>query len=287
MLKALQINNVIRKGSSTPIIALDETGKQFFVKAKGAGDGLTALMADWIVTSIGNKIGLPVLKPETILIDESTKINYPHEEVSDLIERSYGYNLAYEYFPDAQYYHAAKPHPDFNKETKDLIFLFDSFFVNIDRTKENPNIFNSKNNIYAVDFGACFLIKEIFDNIPYCLNPEIQKLLKRNIFYDENVRAETLLAKFRSLSKETVSKIVTDFPDEWIAGSSTKKDELSAKLYLLMNEENHLAKALEVLKTIAVPTDEELKQKRLENKTRFEKEIFKNVVPLMPPSKRY
>ncbi len=287
MIKAVQIDNVIRKGSSTPIIAADEKGMQYFVKAKGAGDGLTALMADWIVTSIGNRIGLPILKPEVILIDGETKINYPHEEVSDLIKRSFGYNLAYKYFPDAQYYHAAKPHPDFNKETKDLIFLFDSFFVNIDRTKENPNIFNSKNNIYAVDFGACFLIKEIFDNIPYCLNPEIQKLLKRNIFYDENVSAETLLTKFRLLSKDEVANIINDFPDEWIAGSVLKKDELSSRLYSLMNEENHLAKALEVLKTVAVPSDEELKQKRLDNKTKFEKEIFKNVVPLMPESKRY
>lgn len=253
MIKAVQIDNIIRKGSSTPIIAADERGMQYFVKAKGAGDGLTALIADWIVTSIGNRIGLPILKPEVILIDGDTKINYPHQEVSELIKRSYGYNLAYKFFPDAQYYNAANPHPDFDRETKDLIFLFDSFFVNIDRTKENPNIFNSKNNIYAVDFGACFLIKEIFDNIPYCLNPEIQKLLKRNIFYNEGARAEALLEKFHKLSKEDINSIVNSFPDEWIAGSRLSKKDLSSKLASLIFEENHLGKAIEVLKTIEVP----------------------------------
>ncbi len=287
MIKAVQIDNVIRKGSSTPIIATDGNNIQYFVKAKGAGDGLTSLIADWIVTSIGNKIGLPILKPEIIIIDENTTINYPHWEVKDLIKRSYGYNLAYKYFPDAQYYNSENPHPDFNKETKDLIFLFDSFFVNIDRTKENPNIFNSKNNIYAVDFGACFLIKEIFDNIPYCLNPEIQKLLKRNIFYNKDADVEILLTKLHLLGNEEISEIVHAFPDEWIAGSDLSKNNLSSRLNLIINENNHLAKALEVLKTIEVPTDEELQEKRMANKRKFEKEIFKNIVPLMPPSKRY
>lgn len=287
MIKAAKIDNVIRKGSSVPIIAADENDNYFFVKVKAAGDGLTSLIADWIVTSIGNKIGLPILKPEVIFIDETTLINYKHPEISDLVKRSYGYNLSYKYFPDAQLYYVPAPHPDFTKEVKDLIFLFDSFFVNIDRTRDNPNIFNSKNNIYAVDFGACFLIKEIFDDIPYCLNPEIQKLLKRNIFYSENVNAETLLEKFRTISKDDINETVNSFPDEWIAGSKLKKDELSSKLYSLMNEENHLSKALQVLKNIEVPTDEELKKNREANKRKFEEEIFKNVVPLMPPSKRF
>jgi len=287
MIKAAKIENVIRKGSSVPIIAADENDNYYFVKVKAAGDGLTSLIADWIVTSIGNKIGLPILKPEVILIDETTAINYKHEEISDLIKRSYGYNLAYKYFADAHLYNPFKPHPDFKKEEKDLIFLFDSFFVNIDRTNDNPNVFNSKNNIYAVDFGACFLIKEIFDDIPYCLNPEIQKLLKRNIFYSEDVNAEMLLKKFRTLSKADIDEIVNSFPDEWIAGSKMKKDELSSRLYSLMNEDNHLAKALEVLKNIEVPTDEQLKKNREANKRKFEEGIFKNVVPLMPESKRF
>jgi len=287
MIKAAKIDNVIKRGSSVPIIASDENGNEFFVKVKAAGDGLTALIADWIATSIGHKLGLPMLKPEIILLDETTQINYPHEEVSDLIRRSYGANLAYKYFPDAQIYHTASPHPDFNRETKDLIFLYDSFFVNIDRTKENPNIFNSKNNIYAVDFGACFLIKEIFDNIPYCLNPEIQKLLKRNIFYDENVKADGLLKKMNTLNSEDISGIVNSFPDEWIAGSDVSKDKLSSKLYSAMSEKNHLAEALEVLKKIELPTDEELKKQKAANKKKFEEKAFGNEVPLMPPSKRY
>jgi hypothetical protein len=287
MIKAAQIDNVIRKGSSVPIIAADENDNYFFVKVKAAGDGLTSLIADWIVTSIGNKIGLPILKPEIIIIDEATKINYKHPEISDLVRRSYGYNLAYKYFPDAQLYNVTKPHPDFKKDEKDLIFLFDSFFVNIDRTKDNPNVFNSKNNIYAVDFGACFLIKEIFDNIPYCLNPEIQKLLKRNIFYSEDVSAEMLLERFGTLSKDDLNEIINGFPDEWIAGSKMQKKELSSKLYLLMNENNHLTKALDTLKNIQVPTDEELKRNREANKRKFEDGIFKNVVPLMPESKRF
>lgn len=287
MITASKIENVIRKGSSVPIIAADENGNSYFVKVKAAGDGLTSLIADWIVTSIGNRIGLPILKPEMIIIDESTIINYKHPEINELVKRSYGANLAYEYFRDAQLYNPSKPYPDFKKEIKDLIFLFDSFFVNIDRTNDNPNVFNSKNNIYAVDFGACFLIKEIFDGIAYCKNPEIQKLLKRNIFYTEDVNAEMLLERFRTLTKADISEIVNAFPDEWITGSKMKKDELALQLFSLMNEDNHLTAALETLKNIEVPTDEQLKKNREANKRKFEEGIFKNVVPLMPESKRF
>jgi len=287
MLRAAKINNVIKRGSSVPIIASDEQGNEFFVKAKGAGDGLTALIADWIVTSVGHKLGLPILKPEIIIIDEETLNNYPHEEVSDLIKRSYGANLAYKYFPDAQIYNALSPHPDFDRDIKDLIFLFDSFFVNIDRTKDNPNIFNSKNNIYAVDFGASFLIKEIFDNIPYCRNVEIQKLLKRNIFYNESADVSLMLDRLGSMTKEQVSEIIDAFPDEWIAGSRVTKNELSGKLFILLNKENHLTEALEVLKKIELPSDEEIRMKKAANKKKFEEKAFGDVLPLMPPSKRY
>jgi hypothetical protein len=287
MIKAVRIENIVRKGSSTPIIAADENGSLHFVKAKGAGDGLTALISDWIVTSIGNLLGLSILKPEIILLDESSKVLYPHGEIKDLIKRSYGYNLSYEYYPDAQIYNFVSPQKDFSKEIKDLIFLFDSFFVNIDRTKENPNIFISGENIFASDFGASFLIKEIFDGISYCLNPEIQKLLKRNIFYNENAEVNNFLSKLQSIDKKILEQIVFDFPDEWIAGSKLSKKNLYKKLSSFIYDENHLLKALEVLKTIEVPTDEELRLQRLANKKKFEDEIFKNVVPLMPESKRY
>lgn len=287
MIKAVKIENIIKKGSSTPIIAADENGKLHFVKAKGAGDGLTALISDWIVTSIGNVIGFPILKPEIITLDESSKVLYPHGEIKDLIKRSYGFNLSYEFYPNAQIYNFVSPQKDFSKEVKDLIFLFDSFFVNIDRTKENPNIFISGENIFASDFGASFLIKEIFDDIPYCLNPEIQKLLKRNIFYNENADVNNFLEKLQSLDKNVLKEIVNDFPDEWIGGSKLSKKDLYKKLCNFIFEENHLKKALKALKTIEVPTDEELRLQRLANKKKFEDEIFKNVVPLMPESKRY
>lgn len=287
MLKALRIENIVRKGSSTPIIAADEDNNLHFVKAKGTGDGLTALISDWIVTSIGNKIGLPILKPELILIDESTEVLYRHGEISDLVKRSYGYNLSYKFYDNAQVYNFANSKTDFSTKEKEMIFVFDSFFVNIDRTKENPNIFISGKDIFASDFGASFLIKEIFDDIPYCKNPEIQKLLKRNIFYTENVNVDKFLAKVRNVDKNDLEKIVSGFPDEWIAGSKLTKQDLFRKLCTFIYDESYLEKTLAVLKTIEVPSDEELKLKRLANKKKFEDEIFKNVVPLMPESKRY
>lgn len=287
MLKALRIENIVRKGSSTPIIAADEDNNLHFVKAKGTGDGLTALISDWIVTSIGNKIGLPILKPELILIDESTEVLYRHGEISDLVKRSYGYNLSYKFYENAEIYNSISTQVDFLPAVKDLIFLFDSFFVNIDRTKENPNIFISGKDIFASDFGASFLIKEIFDEIPYCQNPEIQKLLKRNIFYNDDVNVDKFLTMVRSIDKNELEKIVLEFSDEWIAGSRLSKQDLYRKLCTFIYDESYLEKTLAVLKTIEVPSDEELKLKRLANKKKFEDEIFKNVVPLMPESKRY
>lgn len=287
MIKAAVIENLIRKGSSVPIVASDKRGENFFVKAKAAGDGLTSLISDWIVTSIGTEIGLPVLKPMTILIDDSVQFKYKHVEVYNIVKRSYGANLAYNYFPAAEAYDPENPEAGFDANIKDLIFLFDSFFLNIDRTKNNPNIFISGKEIYAVDFGACFLIKEIFDDIPYCRNVEIQKLLKRNIFYNENAEAELLLQKLSSLSFKKVSDIIYGFPDEWLEGSRVSKIDLAEKLFNYINKDNHLKKALTVLKEIEIPSDEELIKKQRENKKKFEEQVFKNVVPLMPESKRF
>ena len=55
----------VRHGSSLPVVAETEGGK-FLVKLRGAGHGLTALIAEIIVGVLAEALGLPV--PERALV---------------------------------------------------------------------------------------------------------------------------------------------------------------------------------------------------------------------------
>ena len=122
-IKAAFLKEIIRSGSSLPVIAADDTGTEYIVKLKGIGDGVITNITEYISTCIGYNIELPVLKPFLIIIDENSQVQIIHEEFTDVIKRRYGLNICHKYYRDAM--PIEKSGKTLDKLISDKIFLFD------------------------------------------------------------------------------------------------------------------------------------------------------------------
>ena len=97
MIQRYKILHALRSGSSTPLVVETPGGQKYLVKLCAGLSGITAILSEWLASHIGVAIGLPVQAPQLIHIDEKTPIDHLYIEYRELIQKSFGLNLAYPY----------------------------------------------------------------------------------------------------------------------------------------------------------------------------------------------
>src|SRR5205085_7379167 len=98
---AAVLKEIIKTGSSLPVIAEEDSGTEYIVKLKGIGDGVITNITEYIATCTGFNIGMPVLRPYLININVNTRIEIKIDEFADVIDRSHGLNICHTYFRNA------------------------------------------------------------------------------------------------------------------------------------------------------------------------------------------
>jgi hypothetical protein len=141
-----------RHGSSSPVVAETEAGR-FFVKLRGAAQGVPPLIAEIVVAELAMALGLPV--PERVLIELDARVPSldRNDELLDLLARSYGQNLGSRVLPGAS---DLGPHQLvlIEPELAALIVWLDALVLNPDRTPQNPNILLWHRRPWLIDHGA-------------------------------------------------------------------------------------------------------------------------------------
>ncbi len=97
----------LREGGSLPAIAEADDGFLYVLKFRGAGQGIKALIAEFIGGEIARAAGFKV--PEIVFanLDEAFGRTEPDEEIQDLLKFSIGLNLALHYLQGAITYDPA------------------------------------------------------------------------------------------------------------------------------------------------------------------------------------
>src|SRR5690606_5555367 len=127
----------LREGGSLPGLVEASDDGTYVVKFRGAGQGLTVLVAEVVVGELARRLGIRV--PELAVIDMPSAIaRYEaDEEVQDLLNASPGANLAVDFLPGAFGYDGSRaPTAD---AAANIVWL-DAFTANVDRTWSNPNL---------------------------------------------------------------------------------------------------------------------------------------------------
>jgi hypothetical protein len=148
----------LREGGSLPgLVEADDDGL-YVAKFRGAGQGLSALVAEVIVGELARRAELLVPELVTIEIDARLGAAEPDPEIQELITASGGSNLGVDFLPAALSYTAAgrwKPSP---RLAADVVWL-DAFVTNVDRTARNPNLLLWHERLWLIDHGAALYLQ--------------------------------------------------------------------------------------------------------------------------------
>ena len=204
----------LREGGSLPALGEAADGFRYAVKLKGAGHGTKSLIAELIGGLVAKAFKFKV--PENVLLDLSHLfgITEPDQEIQDLLRKSEGVNIGLHYLEGAFTFDPAVNHVD--SLTASKIVWFDAFLVNVDRTRQNPNMMIWNKELWLIDHGASLYFhhsgrnpdEASLDPFPYI---RTHALLP---YADRLEEADRLMRQ--AITPRTLNKIVDLVPDEWL-----------------------------------------------------------------------
>ena len=149
---ARRVLSADHRGSSWPVLVETDAGLRF-TKLRGAGHGTAALVAEMIVATLAEAIGLNVPARSVVQVDAGIESLDRDGELRALLDASVGVNLGFTYLESAHVLRReeiGRVSPD---DAAAIVWL-DRFVMNPDRTDRNPNLMLSGDTLWLIDHGA-------------------------------------------------------------------------------------------------------------------------------------
>ena len=186
-------------GSSFPTLIETENGNKYILKMRGAGNAAISLFSEFIANKVANKLNWPVPDVDWVFIPNNFPWIFGTDEFDDIVQKSYGWNLAIEYVPCAIQAGLT------SVETADEVLLsriytLDLFFINLDRTETASNLLrDERGKIWIIDHGSLGLFqsisdtkKELFSNHIFHKMLQNKKILYDQVLNDNKLFLETI-----------------------------------------------------------------------------------------------
>lgn len=217
----------LREGGSLPAIAEGDDGFLYALKFRGAGQGVKALVAEFIGGAIAKALQLKV--PEIVFanLDEAFGRTEPDEEIQDLLKSSQGLNIALHYLSGAITFDPAVSEIDPMLASK--IVWLDGLLMNMDRTPRNTNMLMWHKELWLIDHGACLYFHHHWDSwktqkdsaFPLIKDHVLLKAAAALTEADEWAR--------QLLSEDMIREMVDSLPETWLLYEETGSDASLAR----------------------------------------------------------
>lgn len=264
-------------GSSTPVVVQSAGGRKYLVKLKGGQSGNFSYLNEWIAGHLGAALGLPVSVPGTLLIDATLETGGIHEEVKDLIHKSFGLNLAFPFFENAVPCSAKTAHAVYDDVVQKL-FAYDVFLLNADRSAQNPNLLELDSRVFSFDYEISFLLMGIMQGKDFSQSDFVLRALRENPLFREDLGAETVKELFARLRQADVAGIVDSVPGEWMSplnpDAGALRENLKEGLLGAIAAEARFAETLCRIREITPENEADKRKRREANRARFEKGLI-------------
>jgi len=206
----------LREGGSLPALVEADDDGMYVVKFREAGQGPKSLIAELVCGELARALGLRV--PEVVFADVHPDLarTEPDPEISALIRRSAGLNLALDYLPGSIMFDPIVVKPDADLASR--IVWFDAFVSNVDRTPRNPNMLMWHRQLWLIDHGAALYFQHASGWETDANRPrDAFALIKNHILRHRATRLETIDAAMAgALAGPLVAEIVALIPDGWL-----------------------------------------------------------------------
>jgi HipA-like protein len=215
----------LREGGSLPaIVEADDCGI-YVAKFRGAGQGVSALVAELVAGEIGRALGLRVPEIIFIHIDAALGRNEPDYEIRQLLKASVGLNLALDYLPGSTMFDPAARDTVSSTEAS-LAVWFDAFTQNVDRTPRNANLLVWHRKLYLIDHGAALYFHHNWETMPHKIESPFPEIANHVLLPWASQIEEASIHAHASLSRDIFVKTLEEVPDEWLESDS---NELNAE----------------------------------------------------------
>ena len=253
-------------GNSFPIVVQFDR-KKFLVKLRAGLSGEYSLLSEWLGNQIGNLIGLNTRKPYWVLLTDSIHYEDIYIEVRDLIDKSLGVNIGFEYIDNVEVFDIREI-SNIDKEQQIDIYLLDLLMLNIDRTTQNHNLLINESGVIISDFDSSLIFNDLINNVNLSNNKQILQCLKSNPFYQriDDSQLKTFLNKVNRIDFE---KIIFEISNDLI--SQQIKDMICKRIENKKAINWNLFEILDNLKNIRLETETERKIRTNKNRGKLEK----------------
>jgi len=268
----MKVISYIDKGNSFPIIVQNHEQK-YFVKLRAGMSGKYSMINEWIGNKLASQLDINTQRPIWIDIDHSIELEGIYIEVQDLVAKSHGTNIGFNYLEMREEVSIEELNRLERRQLNE-IYLFDLMMINLDRTPGNLNLLRVNQNLLSVDYESSMLLHELLENKNLLKDVKILQGLRNNPLYVdiEEKFIDDFLLKCETISiddsmKEIPSHLISDEQRKIITARFEEKKNNKWFLKETMNELRHL-----------VPeTKEMLKKNRKRNQAEFLQKFKENL----------
>lgn len=227
--------------------------------------GKYALVNEWLGNRLGQQLNINTQSPFWITIDSQISIEPIHIEVRELIKKSAGLNIGFEYLENViEVSEAYISDLDFAQTSE--MFLLDLILINVDRSYSNTNLMFYDKQLYTIDYESSLLFLDVVHGKKLLTNTNVLKCLKRSPIYTEI--EENLLNDFiNKLGNVNFSSLCAEIPDSLLSADE-RKLFLEGMVKRKLDRWN-LASTLDKLKKVEFLTKEQEKARSNRNQAEF------------------
>lgn len=262
-----RVIQVIKTGSSRPLVVEDEQGDRYLVKMRESLSNPYASISDFICCKLGLALGLPVIDPVWMLLEPGLDWQNVDDEMQDTIAKSFGYNIAYPYFEkavDVKVNEITPGEPPWRG-----LFLFDLLMLNIDRGLHNLNLIRVKKRLYSFDYETSMLVTGCLQGKSFHEHPGVLQQIRQNPLHYP-VSAEQLHTMQAQLSEVNISGLLAQFPPAWLPQWEEQVTLLYERLSRDWQDTDRYLPLLEHLHLLVPEPEEARKARILQNREAFE-----------------
>jgi hypothetical protein len=222
-----RVERRLPSGSSGPVL-VQTAGGRFIAKLRGAGHGVSALIAEIIVAELAEILGLPV--PERALIEllPTLQSDDRNDELADLLRRSIGLNLGFRWLEAAR-----QPSSEYLRSLDDdfvaRVLWLDGLTMNPDRTDKNPNLLVWKGRPWLIDHGAALTFHHNWELVTE-QSPRESVDFSTHVFEHRHALLREFDAKLAdAMSREALEAAIAKVPDAFLASLAGSESAVQSR----------------------------------------------------------
>ncbi len=212
----------LREGGSLPAIVEADDNYNYVLKFRGAGQGVKALIAEFIGGELARHLGFRV--PEMVFahLNAAFGRSEPDEEIQDLLRASEGVNLGVHHLSGAFTFDPVVT--KVSEEVASGIVWLDSLITNVDRSVRNTNMLMWHKELWLIDHGAAMYFHHNIENWKQSILKPFHQI-KDHVLLPYASQLDDINKKFtEKLSAAVIVEIVNKLPVDWLMQDRTFDD---------------------------------------------------------------